>query len=187
MLKNNVEYKRFVWELNNIINLNRQNKNIVFLCIGTTTLVGDSFGPIVGTLLKKSFNRKNNIKIIGDTNDSMTYQKIEDNIKDIKEKYSNSLIIVLDSALSSKGDIGKIFIQNRGLKYGESLKKQNDFIGNISIKAVVGENTNNNIKNFKTLKEVSVEQIQSMSNIVSKGIVDVMNKKENNGKNIYKY
>ncbi len=186
MIKNSVEYKRFVWELNNIISINNKNNEIVFLCIGTTTIIGDSFGPNVGTLLKKFLNQNKNIKVIGDLKNAMTYNEIENNIDYIKEKYSNSLIIVLDSALSARHNIGKIFVQNRGLKYAESLRKQNDYIGNISIKAVVGENANNNIENFKTLKKVSIDQVKLMCNIVSKGIIDVMNKKENNGKNIYK-
>ena len=186
MYSNCVQYKRFVWELNNIINLSDNGKSIVFLCLGTTTIIGDSFGPIVGTLLKKTFKRSNTIKIIGDLNNAMTYNKIEEALDFIREEYSTSLIIVLDSALSDKHDIGKIFVQNRGLKYAESLHKHNKFIGNISIKAVVGENMNNNIQNFENLKNVSYEQVKSMSDIVSKGIIDVMNKKENNGKNIYK-
>ena len=186
MYSNSVQYKRFVWELNNIINLSSGERNIVFLCLGTTTIIGDSFGPIVGTLLKKNFEKSNTVKIIGDLKEAMTYSKIEENIDYIKEKYSNSLIVVLDAALSDKHDIGKIFIQNRGLRYAESLHKQNNFLGNISIKAVVGEDMNNNIQNFKTLKNVSFEQVKSMSDIVSKGIIDVMNKKENNGKNICK-
>ncbi len=186
MYSNNIKYKRFVWEFNNIINLNNQKRNIVFLCLGTSIITGDSFGPIVGTKLKKTLGKSGNIKIIGDLKEEMTYNKIHENIEYIKEKYSNSLIIVLDAALSDKRDVGKIFIQNRGLKYAESLHKKNKFIGNISIKAVVGENMNNNMQNFKTLKNVSFDNMESMCNIVSKGIIEVMNKKENNGKNIYK-
>lgn len=177
MLKNSVEYKRFVWELNNIIGFNEINKDIIFLCIGTDQIIGDSFGPVVGTLLRKAFKENKNIKIIGDLENALTYNKIEENVSYIKENYTNNLIVVLDSALSDKHNVGKVFIQNRGLKYAESLKKQNEIIGNISIKAVVGVNSNNSMENFENLKKVPIEQIQFMSNIVSNGIVDVMNKK----------
>ena len=66
------------------------------------------------------------------------------------------------------------------------MKKENELIGNISIKGVVGENVNNSIENFKNLRNASKENIYLMSYLVSKGIAEVMNKKENNGKNIYK-
>ena len=186
MLKNTVEYKRFVWEFNNIIKMNNINNNIIFLCIGTTKIVGDSFGPLVGTILKKYFCGNKKIEIIGDLENALTYDKIEESVKYIKKRYINKLIIVLDSALSDQSNVGRIFIQNRGLKYAESLKKQNRTIGDISIKAVVGKDEKNNIENFKNLKGVKVEQIQLMSYIVSKGIIDVMNKKVKKGKNIYK-
>ena len=177
MRNNEIEYNRFVWEFNNIIKMNNKINEIVFVCIGTTKIIGDSFGPIVGTYLKENLDKNEKIQVIGDIKEALTYDKIEKNIKQIEGKNRNKLIIVLDSALSNSEDIGKIFIQNRGLKYGESLKKNNSTIGNISIKAVVGEDKKNNIKNFNNLRNVSIEQINNMTNIVSKGIINVMNKR----------
>ncbi len=201
MLKNSVEYKRFVWELSSIIdcslndkavtNINNTTilnnyKNITFICIGTNLIIGDAFGPIVGSVLKNTIGKKNRIKIIGDLKNCITYNNIKDKIKNIKKMYSNDIIIVLDSAISHKSDIGKVFIQNRGLKYGESLKKENECIGDISIKAVVCEQMYDNISNFKNLTQVSENQIQNVCSLVSLGIIDVLNKKGNFGKNIYK-
>ncbi len=186
MLKNSIEYKRFVWELNNIIDIDTKDKQIIFLCIGTDRIIGDSFGPKVGSTLKKQLYHFKSVKVIGDLANAMTYNEIQFCTRYIKQKYKNSLIIAIDAALSDKSNIGKIFIQNRGLRYAESLGKKNNIIGNISIKGVVGEDVNNSIGNFRNLKQASNEKIQSMTNIVSSGIIEVMNKKENNGKNIYK-
>lgn len=175
MLRNSVEYKRFVWELRNVINLKRKNENIVFLCIGTNMLVGDAFGPVVGSILKKCFSKNNEVNIIGDLENVITYSNIKEKFK--SEDYKNHLIVVIDSALSTKSNIGKVFIQNRGLKYAESLKKNNKLIGDISIKAVVGENSNDSFINFNNLQNVSLERIHDMCNIVSNGIIEVVNKK----------
>ncbi len=185
MLKENKEYKRFVWEFSNILKQNKQNKNIIFLCIGTSKIMGDSIGPIVGTNLKKDLKKylkfkrnlnieNNNIKIIGDMSNNFSYNNIEDNIKIIKNTSKNNFIIVIDSALSSENNIGKIFVHNRGMKYAEALKRNNEIIGDMSIKAVVGKNTQNRFKNFTILKNISSQRIITMSNIVSKGIIDAM-------------
>lgn len=185
MLKENIDYKRFVWEFSNILKRNKQNKNIIFLCIGTNKVIGDSIGPIVGTNLKNDlknnlkfkgdFNIENtSIKIIGDMSNNISYNNIEDNIKNIKNSSEDNFIIVIDSALSSENNIGKIFVHNRGLKYAESLKRKNEIIGDMSIKAVVGKNTQNRFKNFKILKNISSQRVITMSNIVSKGIIDAM-------------
>ena len=39
---------------------------IIFLCIGTDRVIGDSFGPMVGEKLKNLFENMSNIEIIGD-------------------------------------------------------------------------------------------------------------------------
>ena len=202
-MQNSVEYKRFVWEFENIIDQNKYCDNFIFLCIGTTSIIGDSFGPIVGRKLKEKLCNTTNIKIIGDFEKCITYNDIctnrifknsiftNDNIytdkfyecRITKEK---NLIIALDSALSLQQNIGKVFVHNRGLKYAESLKKRHSIIGDISIKAVVGENRDNCLQNFNILKNASYERIEKMSSLVSKGIVEVMYKKNNIGKNICK-
>ena len=187
MLKNTSEYKRFVWELNNIINLeNMENESIIFLCLGTNRVIGDAFGPVVGSALKKVGFKNNKIKIIGDLENVVTYNNINNKIKFINVNYRNSMVIVLDSALSNQSDVGRVFIQNRGLKYAESLRKKNNTVGNISIKAVVGEDSFDVNKNFSNLMDVNIKQIEYVSAIVASGIVEVMNKKENIGKNICK-
>ena len=187
MLKNTVEYKRFVWELNNVINLeDNQKTSIYFVCLGTNRIIGDAFGPVVGSVLKKNLPIDSSVQVLGDLRECITYENVNRIIDLLSVNYKANLIVVLDSALSCKNDIGKIFVQNRGLKYAESLKKRNFRIGNISIKAVVGENTYNSLDNFNNLKNVSLAEIERMCNIVSNGIIEVMNKKVNNGKNIYK-
>ena len=183
MLKDMVEYKRFVWEFNNSIDL---NKDIVFVCIGTPRIIGDSFGPLVGTVLKKLLEKNHKVTVIGDLRNCITYEDIKKKMFSINSNHTKSLIIVIDSALAQRSNIGKIYIQKRGLKYAESLKKANEVIGNISIKAVVGEDCCDSMKNFYNLKDVSIQKIEYVSSIVANGIVDVMNKNVNNGKNIYK-
>lgn len=174
MVNDRVDYKRFVWELKNVINYNNANKEILFLCIGTNRIIGDSFGPVVGSVLKKYYHKSQKIKILGDLNNVVTYCNINEILE--KEKKENELIIVLDSALSTFNNIGKVFIQNRGLRYAECLKKKNKLIGDISIKAVVGENANSCAQNYKNLINASYEKMYEMCNIVSSGIIDVMNK-----------
>ncbi len=187
MLKNTIEYKRFVWDLNNVINLeNNQKATIYFVCLGTNRIIGDAFGPVVGSVLKKHLQIDSSVQVLGDLKECITYENVNRIIDLLAVNYKANLIIVLDSALSCKKNIGKVFVQNRGLKYAESLKKRNSRIGNISIKAVVGENADNAIDNFNNLKNVSIAEIERMCNIVSNGIIEVMNKKANNGKNIYK-
>lgn len=185
MLKENIKYKRFVWEFSNILKNNKRNKNLIFLCIGTNKVIGDSIGPLVGTNLKRDFKNNmkfkedynievNCIKIFGDMINNVSYNNIEENIQNIKNTIQDSYVIVIDSALSTENNIGKIFVYNKGLKYAESLKRDKEIIGDMSIKVVVGKNAQNRFKNFKILKNISSQRVIMLSNIVSKGIIDAM-------------
>lgn len=177
MLQKEIEYKRFVLQFSNLLknnsNNNSNNNEIVFLCIGTNRVIGDSIGPIVGTNLKKKIDNNRNIKVFGDLENNICYENIKEYIT--KLSTCKSLIVVIDSALSNQENIGKVFVQNKGLKYGESLYKNNSIIGNISIKAVVGKNAYNKFKNFKVLKNTSINRVIYLSNIVSNGIAQVIN------------
>ena len=50
------------------------------------------------------------------------------------------------------------------------------FYSNLTIKCVVGENTNSRFNNLIELKNADVEQVKKMANIVSSGIEKVLTK-----------
>ena len=56
---------------------------IVFLCIGTDRLIGDCFGPLVGTKLEELLQKYNifNINIYGTLKENICYTNIEKKIK----------------------------------------------------------------------------------------------------------
>ena len=116
MLKESIDYKRFVWNFRNVFKENRENKNIIFLCIGTNKVIGDSIGPMVGTNLKNKLNsnlKVNNIKVIGDMFNNISYSYIKKNKQSIEKLSKENFVIVIDSALSSEENIGKnIYILN---------------------------------------------------------------------------
>ncbi len=175
MLKKSSEYIKFVLELSELIDIKKEK--FVILCIGTNRLIGDSVGPLVGSFLKRNMKVNNKIKIIGDCNNNICYKDIEKKIKNISKLYPKSSLIVIDSALSSKENIGKIFVQDRGLKYGDGLKKSTQSIGNISIKAVTGININNRFKNFINLKNTAYSDVIDLAQFISSGIIQVMESK----------
>lgn len=179
MLNKEIIYNQFIFDFSNLIKEETKNKNInnvTLLCIGTSKVIGDSIGPLVGTHLKQTLNTSNKITILGDCEKNIHYGNINEQINRInKNSFYKKTVIVIDSALSSKENIGKIILQNRALKYGEGIKKKSESIGNISIKAVIGENTNNRFINFYKLKKASVENVRIMADIISEGITKVMN------------
>ena len=104
------------------------NSKILFVCIGTSTNIADSIGPLVGSYLKQYVednmvlgDMKNNIQNKFDL--MYNYQKIK-----------NKFVIAIDSAIVSKNLDGEIFIINKPLTMGLALNKNKGAIGDISIK-----------------------------------------------------
>lgn len=181
-MKQSIKYNKFVSELYKEFEDN-ENTNFVFICIGTSKLIGDSFGPFVGENLKKHNILKNNktkklkINIYGDIENNVNFRNINKLIDEINYKYYNPFIITVDSALSTRENIGKIVVSKRNIEIGKAINKKQKCIGNISVRGIVGENYNKLNKNMRGLKMVALENICELSNIVSNGICDVIDYK----------
>ena len=60
MYSNNLVYANFNLELNKIIEkINKKRySNLIFVCIGSNKMVGDSLGPLIGETLYKNLKDK---------------------------------------------------------------------------------------------------------------------------------
>lgn len=155
--------------VNNLKNKIQNKKDIIFCCIGTDRVIGDCIGPITGSLLKSKINSEN---IYGDLDENLTFNNMDKKICEINSKFKNPFIIAVDAALSDEKYIGKIFVEDGGIFIGKGLNKRKRRVGNIGIKVVVGKDYNDNELNFKTLQNVSLNQIIYLSKIISNGIIN---------------
>ena len=167
-------------KIRTILNKEKQQRgyfNIVFLCIGTDRIIGDCLGPIVGTKLKNELEKQNifNINIYGTLNKNVSYSNIEDILKMINKKHENAYIISVDSALSNKENIGKVFIKEGKMELGKCLNKKKIEVGNISISGVVGKNYKIPKYNFNILQNISLNEVLKLANVVYKGIIEAIN------------
>ena len=155
---------------------NQKFLEIIFLCIGTDKIIGDCFGPLVGSKLKELLENYNifNINIYGTLENNVNYINVENIINDIKKSYSNPYIIVIDAALSKKENIGKIYIKKEKTILGSGLSKNKIEIGNLSIKAVVGKDYKLPKYNFLVLQNISLNVVFKLSNILAEAIVETI-------------
>ena len=170
------EFKREFYRI--LMNEKKKNnyKQIAILCIGTDKMTGDCFGPLVGTKLVKLLENCNiyNVNIYGSLEKNINYTNILEELKRVKNENKNACIVVIDAALSTKENIGKIIIANKNVSLGEGLKKEKVEIGNIGIKAVVGKDCKMPKYNFKILQNISLNVVMSLADIVSNGIFETI-------------
>lgn len=140
-------------------------KNILFVCIGNGKIIGDSLGPLIGTVLEK--NKRlihNNVKIdvIGTFENPILYYNVEEFIKNI-DSQDYSEIVIIDSALGSKENIGKVMITPAEILIGVGVNRGRMVKGDIILKGVVGINYNNISRNLIELESVEAKQVEKIA------------------------
>lgn len=154
--------KSFTNYLKQIIrNTSKKYKEIIVLCIGTDRSTGDSFAPIIGTILSKKKNLP--YKILG-TLENPVHAK---NLNEILDKIDkqNSLIIAIDACLGDVDNIGKIKVSEGGLKPGSGVGKEHlPIVGDISIAGIV--NSGGYI-DFLVLQNTRLGIVYKMSELTS--------------------
>lgn len=145
------EFEEYVSNLKRKINVNK--KEILFVCIGTNRILGDSIGPLVGSYLKEKIGKN---QVIGDINNNICSKKDLINYYPI---IKNKFIIAIDSAISNKELAGNIFVSNTPIIMGLGVNKNKGVIGDISIKASISD-----------LEMEDKQYVYNMSKTIGKGI-----------------
>ncbi len=154
---------------------NDKNKKPVFVCIGSDLVLGDSLGPLVGTLLRK----RNLISYIyGTLNFPITAKEISYVKTYLKQMHPNSVIIAIDAAVGSNDDVGIIKISDKGLMPGLGVNKSLGIVGEISIVGIVATKS---LQNYNLYNLTRLNLVYKMAEEIANGIDYYIG--ENHGKN----
>lgn len=140
-------------------------ENILFVCIGNGKIIGDSLGPLIGTVLEKNkrlIQNNVNIDVIGTFENPILYYNVEEFIKNI-DSQDYSEIVIIDSALGSKENIGKVMITPTEILIGVGVNRGRMVKGDIILKGVVGINYNNISRNLIELESVEAKQVEKIA------------------------
>ncbi len=171
-------YNNFVQDFSIILREKTKDLEIsklIFLCIGTDRVIGDSFGPLVGYKLKYLFNDEEKIEVIGDLGNTICLHNISKIINNIKSKYEEAFLIAIDAAISDKMDIGKIVVSKNCINVGKAFNRKNIYVGDMSIKGIVSKDLKYSKYNFKLLQNASLNLIMNMADVVAQGICNTIN------------
>lgn len=146
-----MEFEEYVNTLKRKIKVNPNQ--LLFVCIGTSQVLWDSIGPLVGSYLKDKIGNQN---VLGDINNNICNKwDLFCNYSKIKDKF----VIAIDTAISCKELSGKIFINETPIIMGLALNKNKGSIGDISIKTTIYD-----------LDIVNEKYVNRVSKFIGKGI-----------------
>jgi len=132
----------------------------IFVCIGTNTLIEDSFGPRVGEMLEKYFKSISKIKVLGTMKCPVHFQNVPIFMDYLKNKESK--LIVIDSALGE--EVGNTYMSKGGIEIGKAFGKSFYFPAHWNIKTIVSRRIN----------EKTVHQINGLAQKLAGQIIEVM-------------
>ncbi len=154
----------------------KSEKTPIIVCIGSDLVLGDSLGPLVGTMLKK---KNLETYVYGTLNHPITAKEVEYARKYIKLMHPNSMIIAIDAAVGDEDDVGLLRLLNKGLKPGLGVNKNLSAIGDLSIIGIVAEKSS---QNFKLFNLTRLNLVYKMAETIADGIELCLGKNEKSTK-----
>lgn len=156
------------------------DREIVFVCLGTDKLLGDSFGPMIGQMLQE----RGIPNVYGTLSAPCHSGNWRQHLELIDFNHDNPFIIAIDASVGKfeKYKAGEIHIGVGGVRLGTAVNNQGSspMIGNLYIAGEVtweGDNKMQTFENLRTLVPVSL--IYGMSKAVSDSLVEVLSSRQN--------
>ena len=146
------------------------SKQPVVVCIGSDLAIGDSLGPITGSMLKYK-TQGLGVFIYGTLSAPITAKEIKYLRTFLKETHAGSQVIAIDAAVGAEGDIGLLKLSNYPLSPGAGANKKLGTIGDISVMGIVAEKS---VANYGLLNSTRLNLVYTMSEIVSDALATVL-------------
>ncbi|MDU5108155.1 MULTISPECIES: spore protease YyaC [unclassified Clostridium] len=141
------------------------NENTVIICVGTDKCIGDSLGPLVGSILiEKNFL----LPVFGTLQSPIHALNIEEKLNYINKLHPNSLIIGIDACLGEENSIGEIHIRDYPIHPGKGVGKSLPEVGDISIIGIVDSSDS---AAFFTSRSIRLYLIMEMAKVISNAII----------------
>lgn len=143
-----------------------QNTNPVYMCIGTEKVFTDSLGPRVGTLLNERMRCPSFVYGLRDNN--ITAENLLYSYNFIKALHPSSQIVVIDAAVGSADQIGKIQLCDGGIVPGAATNKNLPTVGDIGIVGIVAEK---GMSDFYTLNSAKDRLVGKVAEFIAEAIL----------------
>lgn len=132
-LKDEVDTSFFMFD---VLQKIEGDKKVIIACIGTDKNIGDSYGPLVGTLLNDV--ELDNIIVYGTLKDPIHALNVDKINEEISIKHKDDFIIAIDACLSKKEQIYNIKYRTSPVYPGKGMDKKLKPVGQASIVCCMG-------------------------------------------------
>lgn len=141
----------------------------VVLCIGTDRILGDSLGPLTGSLLQKKCTGQ--FAIYGTLQEPAHALNLAQINAAIKKKHPDSPVIAIDASLGSSDQIGSVFVRAGSISPGAGVRKSLPPSGTIAITGVVNEES---LHPYLALQTARLSVVAAMAEQIADCILEIL-------------
>lgn len=142
----------------------------VVVCIGSDLAIGDSLGPVCGSLLKHKTQGLNAF-VYGTLSAPVTAKEIRHIRAFLKETHKTSPILAIDAAVGDAGDVGLIKVVDSPLHPGAGANKKLGSIGDLSIMGIVAEKS---VKSYALFNTTRLNLVYKMSETIADALSNLL-------------
>ncbi len=142
----------------------------VIVCVGSDLAIGDSLGPIVGSMLKYKTQGLKTF-VYGTLASPVTAKEIRYMRTFLKETHPKSQVLAIDAAVGAEGDIGLMKLSDTPLYPGAGANKKLGAIGDVSLMGIVAEKS---VANFGLLNTTRLNLVYSMAEKIADAVANVL-------------
>lgn len=151
-----------------IANVCRPWNELVFLCIGSDRVTGDSLGPFIGYQLAKQTSPA--FSVYGTLEEPVHALNLAEALETIKRKHPRALVVAVDASLGSKKHLGFISVGTGSIRPGAGVKKELPDIGDVFITGIV--NLAGSFEHL-LLSTTRLSLVVSMADAITAGILQI--------------
>ncbi len=146
--------------------IDRDWRELVFLCIGSDRITGDSLGPLIGHHLSQYCWP--HIFVYGTLENPVHALNLEEMIQQIKKRHPLALVVAIDASLGSKKHIGFITLGTGSIRPGSGVNKDLPHVGDIFITGII--NVSGTFEHF-LLQTTRLSTVINMADSIANGIL----------------
>lgn len=139
---------------------------MIFLCIGSDRITGDSLGPYIGYNL--SGCHLPGTALYGTLESPVHALNLASTLASIYREHPDPLVIAIDASLGTRRHLGYITIGNGSLYPGAGVHKQLPAAGDIFITGIV---SHSGMMEHLSLQNTRLHTVISMANAITDGIL----------------
>ncbi|MGL5649077.1 MAG: spore protease YyaC [Clostridium sp.] len=145
------------------------NEDLIIVCIGTDKFIGDSLGPIIGSLLTH-YNFP--YPVYGTLHTPIHALNLNKSLSNIKKLHPSSYIIAIDACLGTSSQVGDICVRDIPISPGKGVGKKLKDVGDLSIIGIVAKN---DYESFLSSNSIRLSFIYDLASIISKSLISAIN------------